>query len=50
MPKSVCVFCGSSSGISPAYKLAAEDLGKQLAQRNLTLVYGGSNVGLMRTG
>lgn len=45
--KSVCVFCGSSMGLRPAYKLAAQQLSKALAQRGLTLVYGGGNVGLM---
>ncbi len=45
--KSVCVFCGSSMGLRPAYKLAAQELSKSLVQRGLTLVYGGGNVGLM---
>ncbi len=45
--KSVCVFCGSSMGLRPAYKLAAQQLSEALAQRGLTLVYGGGNVGLM---
>ena len=45
--KSVCVFCGSSMGLRPAYKLAAQELSESLVQRGLTLVYGGGNVGLM---
>jgi uncharacterized protein (TIGR00730 family) len=45
--KSVCVFCGSSRGARPEYIAAAQALGTALAQRNLTLVYGGGNVGLM---
>ena len=45
--KSVCVFCGSSHGRQPAYQAAAEKLGSAIAARNLTLVYGGGNVGLM---
>lgn len=45
--KRICVFCGSSFGSRPAYKQAAEQLGKALADRNLGLVYGGGNVGLM---
>ena len=44
--KSVCVFCGSRLGFSPAYRLAAAAVGQQLARHGLTLVYGG-NVGLM---
>lgn len=45
---SVCVFCGSSDGARPAYADAARALGRTLAGRGLTLVYGGSNVGMMR--
>jgi uncharacterized protein (TIGR00730 family) len=44
---SVCVFCGSNSGASPAYAEAAERLGRALVRRGLTLVYGGGQVGLM---
>jgi uncharacterized protein (TIGR00730 family) len=45
--KRVCVFCGSSPGANPRYRQHAEHLGVILAQRRLTLVYGGGNVGLM---
>lgn len=45
--KYVCVFCGSSMGKRPAYKLAAQAMGETLAQQGLSLVYGGGNVGLM---
>ncbi len=45
--KQVCVFCGSSSGINSEYVEAARLLGRVLAQRRLTLVYGGGSVGLM---
>lgn len=44
---SLCVFCGSSPGVSPAYAAAAAALGAQLATRGVTLVYGGGRVGLM---
>lgn len=43
----VCVFCGSSIGGNKAYRDAAEALGQLLARRNIGLVYGGGNVGLM---
>ncbi|WP_313949215.1 TIGR00730 family Rossman fold protein [Leptolyngbya sp. FACHB-261] len=43
----MCVFCGSNLGLNPAYQLAAEALGKALAQRELGLIYGGGNVGLI---
>ncbi len=45
----VVVYCGSNFGDTPAYYAAAQALGKALAQRDITLVYGGGNVGLMGT-
>ncbi len=45
--RSVCVFCGSSSGVRPAYSEAARHLGAAIAGRGLRLVYGGGKVGLM---
>lgn len=44
---SICVFCGSSPGNDPAYADAARVLGQTLAERDITLVYGGGHVGLM---
>lgn len=44
---SVCVYCGSREGASPAYVRAAAALGTAIARRGLGLVYGGGNVGLM---
>ncbi len=43
----LCVFCGSSTGTSSAYRAAAEQLGTLLAERSIALVYGGGNIGLM---
>lgn len=45
--KAVCVFCGSSSGIDPAYSEAAQTMGSALARAGLRLIYGGGKVGLM---
>ncbi|MEY4635850.1 MAG: hypothetical protein RJA55_1648 [Acidobacteriota bacterium] len=45
--KRLCVFCGSSVGVNPAYAEAATTLGTLLARRGIGLVYGGGNVGLM---
>ncbi|VXB31041.1 putative cytokinin riboside 5'-monophosphate phosphoribohydrolase [Pseudomonas sp. 8AS] len=45
--KSICVFCGASTGSNPLYREAAVSLGRTLAERGLTLVYGGGAVGLM---
>ncbi len=44
---SICVFCGSSQGVSPVYGEMAVDLGRLIARRGITLVYGGGNVGTM---
>ncbi len=45
--KSVCVFCGSSTGEPAIYSEVAKELGIYFAQQNITLVYGGAKVGLM---
>lgn len=45
--KSICVFCGSNMGRNPDYEKGAIQLGKEIANRGITLVYGGGNVGLM---
>jgi uncharacterized protein (TIGR00730 family) len=44
---SICVYCGSGSGLTPAYAVAARKLGKALAVANIRLVYGGGSLGLM---
>jgi len=45
--ESLCVYCGSSSGLGDGYVQAAESMGRLLAAQGITLVYGGGNVGLM---
>ena len=45
--QSVAVFCGSNFGSSPDYRAAAEALGREIAGRGLTLVYGGTHMGSM---
>ena len=45
--KRVCVYCGSRPGSDPRFATKAAALGKRLASEQLTLVYGGGNVGLM---
>jgi len=45
--QSICVYCSSSNHIDQVYQDAAIDFGKELAQANFRLIYGGSNVGLM---
>jgi len=44
---SLCVYCGSSFGVSDAYAAAATELGTLCARRGITIVYGGGGVGLM---
>jgi len=44
---SICVFSGSADGSRPDYRIAAEALGRLLAERGITLVNGGSGIGLM---
>src|SRR5579872_3369161 len=48
MLRRICVFCGSSRGARPSYAAAANALAAELAARKISIVYGGSNVGLMR--
>ena len=45
--KTICVYCGSNPGLLPEYAEAARLVGTTLAQRGITLVYGGGKVGLM---
>lgn len=45
--ESVAVYCASSDGSSPHWRAALTALGRSLARRNLTLVYGGGRVGMM---
>jgi uncharacterized protein (TIGR00730 family) len=45
--RAVAVYCGSSPGALPEYARAAAELGRELGERGLTLVYGGATVGLM---
>jgi uncharacterized protein (TIGR00730 family) len=44
---SMAVYCGSNLGTDPAYAAAAASLGQTMAARDIRLVYGGGQVGLM---
>jgi uncharacterized protein (TIGR00730 family) len=45
--KTICVYCGSSNRVSDQFRNVARDVGKLLAENDLTLVYGGGQMGLM---
>ena len=45
--KSLAVFCGSKPGNNPMYLQHAKELGHILAQKNIMVVYGGANKGIM---
>ena len=45
--KRILVYCGANVGNNPAYKAAAETVGRTLAEQGIGLVYGGGGVGLM---
>lgn len=47
--KHICVYCSSSDRVAPSYFALAEELGATIARRGHTLVWGGTNVGLMGT-
>jgi hypothetical protein len=43
----ICVFCGSSCGSNPQYAVTARTLGRLIAERGFSLVFGGGGPGLM---
>jgi len=45
--KTLCVLLGAGFGENPVYLKAARQLGKELAKRDITLIYGGGKLGLM---
>ncbi|MAD19608.1 MAG: TIGR00730 family Rossman fold protein [Planctomycetaceae bacterium] len=45
--KSVTVYCSSSSSLDPHFTRTAEIVGREIANRGSTLVYGGGSTGLM---
>ncbi len=45
--RTLCVYCGASTGHDPSHATAARTLGTLMADRGIGLVYGGGHVGLM---
>jgi uncharacterized protein (TIGR00730 family) len=44
----VCVYAGSNVGVRPEYTASAERLARVLVAREIDVVFGGGNVGLMK--
>ncbi|SMO97028.1 TIGR00730 family Rossman fold protein [Gracilimonas mengyeensis] len=45
--KNICVYCGSRESKNPNFPALAERAGREIAQRNWGIVYGGGKVGMM---
>ena len=45
--KAICVFCGANFNGDPVLKQAVELLAEVMVAKNISLVYGGGNVGVM---
>lgn len=45
--KSIAVFCGSSKGTDEKIQTEAYNLGKYMAEKEITLVYGAARIGIM---
>lgn len=45
--KAIAVFCGSKTGSNPLFEEHTRQLGALLAKKNINIIYGGGNRGLM---
>jgi uncharacterized protein (TIGR00730 family) len=45
--KAIAVFCGSKTGINPLFEEHTRQLGYLFAEKNISIIYGGGNKGLM---
>jgi uncharacterized protein (TIGR00730 family) len=45
--QAIAVFCGSKTGTNPLFEQQTRELGYLLAGKNVTVIYGGGNKGLM---
>jgi uncharacterized protein (TIGR00730 family) len=45
--KAIAVFCGSKPGNNPLFEEHTRRLGSMLAEKNISIIYGGGNKGLM---
>ena len=46
-PININIFCGSKEGSNPIYRQEAVNLGHDMASKNIGLVFGGRNIGIM---
>jgi uncharacterized protein (TIGR00730 family) len=47
MIRNVCIYCGAQDAVPEKYKEVAAEFGAELARRDVGLVYGGGDCGLM---
>jgi uncharacterized protein (TIGR00730 family) len=47
MTNSLCVFCGASNNVPQEYFDLGAELGRRMVERNIQLVYGGGDCGIM---
>ena len=40
--KNIAIYCGSKSGVDDRFLLEAKALGTMLAEKNVTIIYGGA--------
>lgn len=45
--KSIAVYCGSSTGNDPAFSIACAAIAQEMCKREITMIYGAGNSGLM---
>ena len=45
--KKICIYCSSSNRVKSSFFNAAMELGEIIGLKGWTLVYGGTNIGLM---
>ena len=46
--KNISIFCGAHKGKNPKYAESAKTIAKYIAKKNINIVFGGGNVGLMK--
>ena len=46
--KNISIFCGAHKGKNPKYAESAKTIAKYIAKKNINIVFGGGNVGIMK--